>query len=273
ANQPGPGQYIATVALSGRAPVKVTNENGNIQVGDYITSSAKFPGYGMKATRSGVVIGQAIEAFEANGESSGKVEVFMGVGYQQVNNTFVLTDKDAQLTDAASGSLLQQAGTSSTSFVIDQQGTGDILKLQKGGLDKFLVKNDGSVSILTDAADEEVEVFAVSNKDQKLLVVKASGDVEIARNLKVKGSVEAIEVKAGNKLCLGTTCVDEQQLKALLENIGSSQSQYQVGPPPGGSGTPDPNPGQNSPDDPESPPDPEAEDSPQTEGETTQNQE
>ncbi|HYF05400.1 MAG TPA: hypothetical protein VEA59_04475 [Patescibacteria group bacterium] len=176
ANQPGPGQYIATVALSGRAPVKVTNENGNIQVGDYITSSAKFPGYGMKATRSGVVIGQAIEVFEANGESSGKVEVFMGVGYHNVNNIFELEPQDAVLTGMQNADPLLQSG-SSTSFIINQKGTSDILKLQKDGVDKFVVKNDGTLAILTELADQQVEVLALSNNGQKILTVNAAGHI------------------------------------------------------------------------------------------------
>jgi hypothetical protein len=54
------------IALAGRVPVKVTNENGNIKPGDYLTSSAQFPGYAMKATASGYVIGQALEFFNSS---------------------------------------------------------------------------------------------------------------------------------------------------------------------------------------------------------------
>jgi RNase P/RNase MRP subunit p29 len=47
------------VALAGRIPVKITNENGMIHVGDKITSASKF-GYAMKATKAGPVIGTVI---------------------------------------------------------------------------------------------------------------------------------------------------------------------------------------------------------------------
>lgn len=50
------------VALSGRVMVKVSTENGSIEVGDYLTSSST-PGVGMKATRPGSVVGKALEEF------------------------------------------------------------------------------------------------------------------------------------------------------------------------------------------------------------------
>jgi len=50
------------VALVGRLPVKVTNENGPINVGDFITTSST-PGHGMKATEAGRVVGMAIGNF------------------------------------------------------------------------------------------------------------------------------------------------------------------------------------------------------------------
>jgi hypothetical protein len=48
------------VALAGRVPVKVTDENGTIKAGDLLTSSST-PGYAMKATQAGRVIGVALE--------------------------------------------------------------------------------------------------------------------------------------------------------------------------------------------------------------------
>jgi len=52
------------VALSGRVPVKVTTENGEIKVGDFVTSSST-KGFGMKATSAGRVLGQALESFDS----------------------------------------------------------------------------------------------------------------------------------------------------------------------------------------------------------------
>lgn len=47
------------IALVGRVPVKVTNENGPIYAGDRLTSSSR-PGYAMGAVQSGRIIGQAL---------------------------------------------------------------------------------------------------------------------------------------------------------------------------------------------------------------------
>jgi len=51
------------VALTGRVPVYVTNENGKISQGDYLTTSSR-PGYACKATEACYVIGQALENFD-----------------------------------------------------------------------------------------------------------------------------------------------------------------------------------------------------------------
>jgi len=51
------------VALSGRVPVCVSNENGKISPGDYLTASSR-PGYACKATEACYVIGQALENFD-----------------------------------------------------------------------------------------------------------------------------------------------------------------------------------------------------------------
>lgn len=51
------------VALAGRVPVKVSDENGPIHIGDFLTSSS-IPGVAMKATKIGPAVGQALEPFD-----------------------------------------------------------------------------------------------------------------------------------------------------------------------------------------------------------------
>ncbi|HVU06832.1 MAG TPA: hypothetical protein VHE10_03555, partial [Candidatus Paceibacterota bacterium] len=51
------------IALIGRVPVKVSTENGIIRTGDKLTPSS-VPGYAMKATLAGHVIGHALESFD-----------------------------------------------------------------------------------------------------------------------------------------------------------------------------------------------------------------
>lgn len=73
------------IALAGRVPVKVTNENGAIQPGDFLTSSNSIPGAAMRATKAGPVIGQALEGYVGSTESgvrgpivtTGSISVFI----------------------------------------------------------------------------------------------------------------------------------------------------------------------------------------------------
>jgi hypothetical protein len=71
------GADVVPVALSGRVPVKVTDENGPVMPGDYLTSSST-PGYAMKATSAGPTLGKALEPLDG---STGKVLAFVNVSY------------------------------------------------------------------------------------------------------------------------------------------------------------------------------------------------
>jgi hypothetical protein len=61
------------LALVGKAPVKVCNENGPIRPGDPLTSASR-PGYAMRAIRSGRILGRALEAFDRD---RGQVKAFV----------------------------------------------------------------------------------------------------------------------------------------------------------------------------------------------------
>jgi len=69
-------ENLRAVALVGRVPVKVTTKNGEIKVGDYLTSS-DIPGVAMKATKPGRVIGIALESYSGPPDQIGWVTVFM----------------------------------------------------------------------------------------------------------------------------------------------------------------------------------------------------
>ncbi len=64
------------LGLSGRVPVKVTLEGGPIRIGDPLTSSST-PGHAMRATRSGRVIGTALDHFDGRQAETGKIVVFL----------------------------------------------------------------------------------------------------------------------------------------------------------------------------------------------------
>jgi hypothetical protein len=56
------------IALVGRIPVKISLENGPIEIGDRITASST-PGVGMKANETSVVVGIALEPFDGTAET------------------------------------------------------------------------------------------------------------------------------------------------------------------------------------------------------------
>ena len=66
------------VALSGRVPTKVTNENGAIKIGDPIVISST-PGVGMKATDATYVVGFALEPYDS--KELGMISVFVRAGW------------------------------------------------------------------------------------------------------------------------------------------------------------------------------------------------
>ena len=81
------GVQSVVLGLAGRVPVKVTAMNGVIKPGDYITSST-LPGIGMKATKAGYVVGQALTGWDpatddpaVSPDRMGVVIVFIATGY------------------------------------------------------------------------------------------------------------------------------------------------------------------------------------------------
>ncbi len=72
------GTSFKPVALAGRVPVKVTNSNGNIHIGDKLTSS-NIPGVAMKATGEGQTIAIALGDYPS--PEIGTVTSFVNVGW------------------------------------------------------------------------------------------------------------------------------------------------------------------------------------------------
>jgi hypothetical protein len=70
-----PGSY--PIALAGRVPTNVNNENGAIAVGDPLTTSSAS-GVAMKATEAGPIVGYALEPFDG---TEGSITVFVSAGY------------------------------------------------------------------------------------------------------------------------------------------------------------------------------------------------
>ncbi len=58
------GETGSPIALTGRVPIRLSNENGDVKVGDELMLSS-IPGVAMKATGTGAIIGVALEDFDS----------------------------------------------------------------------------------------------------------------------------------------------------------------------------------------------------------------
>jgi hypothetical protein len=96
---------MQSVAFAGRVPVHVTNENGPIAPGDYLTSSST-PGYAMKATHAGIVVGKALGSFDPSTGSGqvarGTVPVLVGTSYYNPDTNLQGDDGNFDILTAAS---------------------------------------------------------------------------------------------------------------------------------------------------------------------------
>jgi hypothetical protein len=195
-NNPPGGTKAYPIALSGRVPVNVTNENGNIKAGDYITVSTQFYGYAAKAVYSGNIIGIALQDFTSiTPGASGQILVFVQPRYQNINNTFVLEDQPVQLP----GQVGQLPSSSPSSFIIDQKGSGNILQLQKDGMDKFIIANDGSVQILGNATSAVQTLLVVKNGPNTLFSIDSVGNAQFAGHITVGSDTAGTAIiKAGD---------------------------------------------------------------------------
>lgn len=112
-----------SVMVSGRAYVRVNDTNGQVKKGDYVTSSDAV-GVGQKATKSGYVLGTALEDTEG---TEGKVLVLIAakqafVTQQNKSENLLLTIKDAllspSLTPLASLRYMLAAVIASAAFIL-----------------------------------------------------------------------------------------------------------------------------------------------------------
>jgi hypothetical protein len=104
-------KHPKAVALAGRVPTKFSAENGDVQAGDYLTSSATKPGYAMRATRAGKAIGQALES--SNGD--GMVVVFVHSDWYE--------PADAPTPQTSNNNLQQNGNMTFASLNVDSEAT------------------------------------------------------------------------------------------------------------------------------------------------------
>ncbi len=148
--QNGPGYPIA---LSGRVPVKVTNEAGSIAAGDYLTSSST-PGYAKKAAPGDKTIGQAMASFDG---TSGTVVVFVNnsggnvapqelvQGTQSPTQTGIGNFTDLNVSGLATMNDLKVTGMATVKD-LKVEGTATVVTLQING---HIIGNDDTRGLVT----------------------------------------------------------------------------------------------------------------------------
>ncbi|KKS95724.1 MAG: hypothetical protein UV73_C0014G0001, partial [Candidatus Gottesmanbacteria bacterium GW2011_GWA2_43_14] len=161
------GKTGIPVALSGRVPVKVTTENGPINPGDLLTSSA-VPGFAMKMNRAGPVIGMAMAQFDPqNGIQGEKIDCPKVAADE--NQSFecgkVLMfvksswyDPGYHINDQGDLEIVQQQADGKTVFEVADKSTGNFMtnveafakmtvgELQAGSIDAKSIKTDQIIS-------------------------------------------------------------------------------------------------------------------------------
>ncbi len=163
------------VALAGRVPTFVSTENGAINIGDPLTTSA-HPGYAMKATEAGPILGYAAESFAG---SMGSIVAYVNVSYYSgapvaegpaANNSISHLAQDIENFDTAGilnfngGQLLAIGSMSSASGAWRLERDGNI------------VTSGRLIELVRSAQGTDVETYAATSRQ---MTVQISGTVNL----------------------------------------------------------------------------------------------
>lgn len=89
----GSGKNSYPVSSAGNVEVNVSNTNGNIKKGDLITTSS-IPGVGIKADKTGYVIGTALSDFVGEKNEVGQINVALNLHYAYSGSKTISSLKD-----------------------------------------------------------------------------------------------------------------------------------------------------------------------------------
>ncbi|MEK7148248.1 MAG: hypothetical protein AAB758_03030, partial [Patescibacteria group bacterium] len=141
-----PEGYVP-VALAGRVPLKVSIENGPIEIGDYLTISST-PGVAMKATKAGQTVGKALESYSGN--KTGYVITLVNLGFYSGTG----------LEDLTTGQGLTINLATSSFFTINNPKLGTVVSFDSQGnasisgqftADKINARQITGLDIITDS--------------------------------------------------------------------------------------------------------------------------
>ncbi len=167
------------IALIGKAPIKISLENGPIYKGDILTSSST-PGVAMKATKPGMAIGKAL--MDSSDQEDGKIMAyihpeFVDVG-GQVNSALSsinsLYDQYAQIQNEISGirnDLLIQNVSGATGLLSPKQ---------ESILESFDINVEGHLVVKGDLEIKgKLELSNNNSRGANVVVVEGSNDLKV----------------------------------------------------------------------------------------------
>ncbi|MBI4713838.1 hypothetical protein HY771_01485 [Candidatus Uhrbacteria bacterium] len=171
------------IALAGRVPTFVTTENGEIKVGDPLTTSSKS-GYAMKATKSGVVVGYALEPL-ASGEDS--ILSYVNVGFWSGEKTSSAPGTDNRASQISVGTNVDY-GSLNMSGNIYMTGHEIVSIGRLAGIsDVWTIEQDGTIktesllkTVIRSYTDEKVETIATTSPEA---VITLSGTSKLESGL------------------------------------------------------------------------------------------
>jgi hypothetical protein len=178
----------AAIALVGRVPVKVSLENGDITIGDPLTS-ASMPGYAMKATKPGMIIGHAMEDFaELTSTSTQELSTTStntGTVIMVVQTGYYFGSQETSL-----GQLAGFLGETTSTQIIQQAFAGDAYAIEQvaGGLVNPQYA-DGSA--LNDISFAQLDVLIVKT------AALVAGDLTVGGDTRLMGRVIVSDNTAG----------------------------------------------------------------------------
>ncbi len=157
------GEDAVKLALSGRVPIKVSTENGEIKNGDLLTSASSTSGVAMEATEPGKVIGMALESY--NGEETGKIIVFINPHWQGGSNLANLSDIfSSNATETLSTDNNVGIGTTTPEALLSLKNTTStqpvFTALDDSGTELVRIENGGNVGIGTTSPSHALDVVS-----------------------------------------------------------------------------------------------------------------
>jgi site-specific recombinase XerD len=203
-------EHPQAIGLTGRVPVKVSLENGVIEVNDFLTSSST-PGVAMKATQTSRVIGRALERYD------GTVQVSTETRLQEYNRRKLEITINAEPVDPAPGigkiAMFADPTWHNTELAINGSGdatlNGTSLANYSVSDDQGLVTRMGAFAKATIAQitagltrTNDLEVGTISplaegqNIEINAPVLITSNNNQASADLTVEGEIDANQISA-----------------------------------------------------------------------------